>query len=173
MATLTQVSETGDFETFAKTIGFLLETKWGSGSAINGPKPKFFYNEDTTNIDIPQRGKEAIAVKDGATVPVESYTSADHSMIGDSEMLEIIVQAGSIKRRKLFENEIKLILTDNRPPRTSSFIKKKNGSNSAISDYDEILPPFIPFGIEDRKGRMISSQSAAILTVIYTWEYTA
>lgn len=175
MGILSKTSETGNYESFARTIGALLKRSWTTSDAeLNDPKPAFLYDDDSTNIDLPKSGSPAIAVKDGSTFPMEQRTSLDHEIIGDSEILEIIIQAGNIKLRKKYEEEIKRILTGNRPSRTGSYIKKSdNSTNSAIHDYDEILPPFIPFGIEDLKGRVISSKSSALLTVIWEWQYTS
>jgi len=174
LGTLVASSETGNYESYATTIGALLQREWDTSVFINDPKPVFFYDADKTNMEVTQRGTESITVKEGSTLPNEDRTSDDHTLLGEEELLEIIIHAATITRRKLFEKEIKRILATNRPSRSGTFIKKSDeSSNSSIHDYDESLIAFIPFGGETRKGNKISTDSSGILSVIYEYLFTA
>ena len=103
---LTATSETGNYESYATTIGALLQREWDTSVFINDPKPVFFYDADKTNMEVTQRGTESITVKEGSTLPNEDRTSDDHTLLGEEELLEIIIHAATVTRRKLFEKEV-------------------------------------------------------------------
>jgi hypothetical protein len=136
--------------------------------------PKFLYDQDQTNMVNPTDMMEAIVITDAGTIPIPERTSLGHGLVGVGETIVITVFAASQKRRKMYEFEIHRILRKNRPVAASAFtpIKKSNNSdNSAIHDYDEIIPEFVAFD-EDVAGQQKSSTSSAVLTLIMEWLFS-
>ena len=170
MSFFTRTTETGAYETPSQTIGALLQRQW-LDERTDHQIPKFFFDQDRANITNPTDMLECVTVEDGGTIPIPERTSLGHGLVGVGEVIVITVYAATQKRRKLYEFEIHRILRKNRPVAQNAFtpIKKSdNTSNSAIHDYDEILPEFVAFQ-ENLEGQGKSSKSSAILTLLMEW----
>lgn len=173
MSSFTRTTEGGDYETPSHTIGALVAREWTKANA-DQQVPKFFYDQNKTNVTNPTDMLECIVFTDAGTIPIPERTSLGHGLVGVGETIVITVFAASQKRRKMYEFEVHRILRKNRPIATSAFtpIKKSNNSdNSAIHDYDEIIPEFVAF--EDAvEGQEKSSKSSAVLTLIMEWVFS-
>lgn len=168
-----RTSDTGDYENPSTTIGALFERDWNKANT-DQDVPTFIYGDELVNPNNPTDMLECIVVQDGGTIPIPERTSLGHGLIGVGETIIITVFAANQRRRKLFEFEIHRILRNRRPIAQNAFtpIKKSdNTSNSAIHDYDEIIPEFVTF--EDAvEGQEKSSKSSAILTLIMEWVFS-
>lgn len=164
-------SDTGAYETFAKTLSALFSRDWNSADTnINNPKPTFFYDEDRPTQQNKYSNAESVTCRSLTTSERPDRTSLDHIIIGEQEFVEITIHAATEELGKRYEREIKRILRKRRPSATGTPIKKSdNSSNSAIHDYDQVLPSFIPFSEGDEKDS--SWKSSAILTVLYEYQY--
>ena len=171
MGDFTRTSETGDYETPSETIGALIEREWTKANT-DSQIPKFLYDQDAAGMINPTEMMEAVVVTDAGTLPIPERTATGHGLVGVGEAIVITVFAASQKHRKLFEFEIHRILRTFRPISTAAFtpIKKSDGtSNSAIHDYDEIIPEFVAFENGDLEEK--SSKSSAVLTLLMEWSY--
>jgi hypothetical protein len=171
---LSLAGNTGTFETNAETISKLIENNWDIGIVA---KPVFYTDEDETNYDrFLEDHEEAIAVVGGTSIERTDISAGDMSQIGEKEMLEIVVQAGSEKKRKQYELAIKTVLVANHPSRNNGTpIPKGNGTgNSPIQWYDEFLPTFIPYNADDNRqnDQEGTSKSSGTLNVVYSYSYS-
>ena len=173
MSSFTRTTETGGYETPSQTIGAPFKREWTDNNT-DQETPKFIFGDELVNVTNPTDMMECILVSDAGTIPIPERTSLGHGLVGVGETIVITVFAANQRRRKLFEFEIHRILRKNRPIAAASFtpIKKSdNSSNSAIHDYDEIIPEFIAF--EDAvEGQEKSSKSSAVLTLLMEWQFS-
>ena len=173
MSSFSRTTDSGAYETPSHTIGALIEREWTKGN-VDQQIPKFFYDQDMVNITNPTDMLECITFNDGGTVPIPERTALGHGLVGVGEVVVINVYAASQKRRKMYEFEIHRILRKNRPIAANAFtpIKKSdNSSNSAIHDYDEMLPEFVAFD-DGLEGQQKSSKSSAVITLLMEWVFS-
>ncbi len=172
MSTFTRTTETGDYESPSETIGALFEREWTDANT-DQHIPKFLFDQDQTNMVNPTDMLEAIVITDAGTIPIPERTDLGHGLVGVGEVIVITVFGASQKRRKIYEFEIHRILRKNRPIAQTSFtpIKKSdNTTNSAIHDYDELIPEFVAFD-DNVQGQEKSSKSSAVLTLLMEWVF--
>jgi hypothetical protein len=173
LSSFSRTTDTGNYEAPSHTLGALIEREWLKANT-DQDIPKFLYDQDSANVSNPTDMMEAIAFTDGGTLPIPERTALGHGLVGVGEVVVMTVYAATQKRRKLFEFEIQRILRKNRPIAAASFtpIKKSDqSSNSAIHDYDEILPEFVAFN-DDVEGQEKSSKSSAIITLLMEWVFS-
>ena len=173
MSSFTRTTESGGYETPSQTMGALLEREWDNDNT-DQDTPKFIFGDELVNVVNPTDMMECVLVSDGGTIPIPERTSLGHGLVGVGETIVFTVYAANQRRRKLFEFEIHRILRKNRPIAGGAFVpikKSDNSSNSAVHDYDEIIPEFVAFedGVE---GQEKSSKSSAILTLIMEWQFS-
>jgi len=173
MSSFTRTTDTGAYETPSHTIGALIEREWLKANT-DQEIPKFIYDQDIVNPNNPTDMLECIVFTDGGTFPIPERTDTGHGLVGVGEMVVMSVFAASQKRRKMYEFEIQRILRKNRPIAQNSFtpIKKSNQTdNSAIHDYDELIPEFVAVS-DDVEGQEKSSKSSGLLTLLMEWVFS-
>jgi len=169
---LSSPGETGPFETKSETIGALIKREWNNftpkDAELSQFKPDFIFDQDHPNPRNQTEMGAAIELFDANTATDVERTALGHGLIGVQEQIVFTIYAPSQKLRKQYEREVWRILRKFRPIAGQAFtrIKKKdNSSDSAIHEWDEIMPEWVAFDA-DVKGQERSNKSSAILTVI-------
>ena len=175
---LSSPGETGKFETKSQTLGALIKREWNNFTPVDPDlkefKPDFIFDEDHPNPRNQTEMGAAIEIFDASTATDVSRTALGLGMMGVQEQVVFTIYAPSQKLRKIYEREVWRIIRKFRPIAGQAFIpikKSDKTSNSAIHEFDEIMPEWVAFDA-DVKGQERSNKSSAILTVISELLYT-